>query len=81
MRKFGFTTLSLIFMAILCSMPCEPTRAAGLTYIDISNPFLRKIPIAIPYFKPLGEGAAERDASKKAADLYVAFPLESTEGP
>ena len=40
-------------------------------YIDISNPFLRKIPLAVPYFKnQTGTAEAER-LSKSAADLLA----------
>jgi len=38
-------------------------------YIDITNPFLRKIPLAIPMFKNLNGGAAEAEYSRKAVEL------------
>ncbi len=41
---------------------------ADYGYIDISNPFLRKIPIAIPLFKPFSGSLEEDRASVKASD-------------
>ncbi len=38
-------------------------------YIDIRNPFLRKIPLAVPLFKNLNSGAREEDNSRKAVDF------------
>lgn len=40
-------------------------------YIDISNPFLRKIPLAIPLFKNVSGSDSEAGSSKAAADLLV----------
>ncbi len=38
-------------------------------YIDISNPFLRKIPLAVPWFKMTSGHAVEQEQSRKAAEL------------
>ena len=38
-------------------------------YIDISNPFLRKIPLAVPFFKMTSGHVAEQELSRQAADL------------
>lgn len=46
-------------------------------YIDIRNPFLRKIPLAVPFFKNLNGGAREDDNSRKAAD-FMAGSLDFT---
>ncbi|MDJ0818866.1 MAG: Tol-Pal system beta propeller repeat protein TolB [Desulfobacterales bacterium] len=40
-------------------------------YIDISNPFLRKIPLAVPYFKNVNGGGEEKRLSKSSADLLA----------
>ncbi len=42
---------------------------AEYEYIDISNPFLRKIPIAVPFFKTIYGSDAETEMSKKASNL------------
>ena len=41
-------------------------------YIDISNPFLRKIPLAIPLFKNETGTAQEARLSEASADLLSA---------
>lgn len=46
-------------------------------YIDIRNPFLRKIPLAVPLFKNLNGGAREEDNSRKAVD-FMASSLDFT---
>jgi len=42
---------------------------ADYTYINISNPFLRKVPIAIPVFKNLSENFVDARISRQAADM------------
>ena len=42
---------------------------AEYDYIDITNPFLRKIPIAVPLFKKMSSGDATAQLSIKASDL------------
>ncbi len=46
-------------------------------YIDISNPFLRKIPLAVPLFKNENGTAEEKRLSNSSADL-LASSLEFT---
>jgi TolB protein len=46
-------------------------------YIDITNPFLRKIPIAIPVFKTMSFDNASAKLSKEASDL-LSSTLEFT---
>ena len=47
------------------SGPCR----AGYDYIDITDPFLRKIPIAIPSFNKVSTGDATEQLSRTASDL------------
>jgi TolB protein len=42
---------------------------ADYDYIDINNPFLRKIPIAIPVFSSLSDSKTRKPVLKKASDL------------
>ena len=44
---------------------------AEYDYIDITNPFLRKIPIAIPIFKNMSSGVTTEQLSIKASDLLA----------
>jgi TolB protein len=53
--------------------PCP----AEYDYIDITNPFLRKIPIAVPIFKRMSLDEAGERLSKKSSDL-LAETLEFT---
>jgi len=57
--------------ALVCFVCMATFSAAQDTtqYIDITNPFLRKIPLAIPMFKNLNGGAAEAEYSRKAVEL------------
>src|SRR5210317_1546347 len=41
-------------------------------YIDISNPFLRKIPLAVPLFKNENETGEEKRLSNSSAELLAA---------
>jgi TolB protein len=56
-------TLSILVAPTLCS--------AGYDYIDITHPFLRKIPIAVPFFKTVSTGSASDQLSKTASDLLA----------
>ncbi|MBW2368296.1 MAG: Tol-Pal system beta propeller repeat protein TolB [Deltaproteobacteria bacterium] len=43
--------------------------ASNYDYIDITNPFLRKIPISVPIFKSMNDTESERQIAKEGADL------------
>jgi TolB protein len=42
--------------------------AANYNYVDVTNPFLRKIPIAVPHFKPTTGGGNEGTISRTASE-------------
>ncbi len=63
-----FFALSLV-VALVASM--ASTANAQYDYIDITNPYLRKIPVAIPYFKAITGSEDELDISRKGADILV----------
>jgi len=67
MRKYFIKTICLAIFLPLLIMPglCW----ADYDYIDIKNPFLRKIPIAIPVFSSLPDSKTKKPALKKASDL------------
>jgi TolB protein len=74
-RSIVFITLGFILFApMLCLAQSSPDQ---YDYIDISNPFLRKIPLAIPLFKNVSGSGSEAESSKSAADL-LASSLEFT---
>ncbi len=55
-----------IFMTMI--LVCTPAAAAEYDYIDISNPFLRKIPLAVPWFKDMSEADAGNVMSVQLPD-------------
>ncbi len=67
MPKFFLTVLFLCVL-LAGSPPCH----AEYDYIDISTPFLRKIPIAVPEFKSLNQTPQELEISLAASDQLSA---------
>jgi TolB protein len=68
---------SVVFITIGCVLIASGSSFAQsgsdpYDYIDISNPFLRKIPLAIPLFKNETGTAEETRLSKSSADLLSA---------
>ncbi len=70
-----FQTVCLI--AMVSFLIGKAAHCAEYNYIDITNPFLRKIPIAVPVFKNMSPGEATAQLSRQAADL-LADTLEFT---
>jgi TolB protein len=69
--------LTIIFPVLLILLQAQPSAAAQYNYIDISNPFLRKTPIAVPILKALpGDSAAMQAAT--ATTQLLAYYLEFT---
>ena len=75
LKSISFIILGLFLMGpVLCWAQSE---ADQYEYIDISNPFLRKIPLAVPYFKNVTGAEEEVRLSKSSAEL-LASSLEFT---
>lgn len=67
-----------IFLILVTSFFVPPAMGqTDLEYIDITNPFFKKIPIAVPYFNPVSGLFDEKIVSKRASDL-LAETLEFT---
>lgn len=64
MRLIRFSIQSLLFLFLF--LPA--IGAADIKYIDLTNPFLRKIPMAVPVFKALTPNAAEAPLADGVAD-------------
>jgi len=64
-------------MVIMSFWAVPGVARSGYDYIDISQPFLRKIPIAVPLFKKVSSGHEPDQLSKSASDL-LAETLEFT---
>ncbi len=59
-----------VWLVSIAVVLVAPARAwAGYQYIDITNPFLHKIPLAVPVFKSLTPNPAEKKIALEAADL------------
>jgi len=59
----------LVISFIVMPQPCS----ADYDYIKISDPFLNKIPVAVPVFKCLSEASAGKAISVTASDLVSGF--------
>jgi TolB protein len=72
-------TAWMLVVVFICSSGAADAQPSGESYqyIDIRNPFLRKIPLAVPLFKNLTGGAREDDNARKAAD-FMASSLDFT---
>lgn len=66
-NKYIRAGLFLTAITILLLMPDPAT--AKYDYIDITNPFMKKLPIAVPLFKDMTGTQAEQTFSKTASDL------------
>ncbi len=69
MKHYSIKTIGLIALAYV--MIGTGISGAGYDYIDITHPFLRKIPIAIPVFKKVYPGEATDRLSRTASDLLA----------
>lgn len=58
-----------ICILILSIAAVSPNTYAQYDYIDITKPFLRKIPVAIPVFKAINRTGQESEIGKKGADI------------
>ena len=70
LRSIVVTTVAVLLIgSALCFAQSDEDQ---YDYIDISNPFLRKIPLAIPFFKNESGNSEEARLSTSAADLLSA---------
>ncbi len=64
--------IRLMMLCVLCFWnPWEAVQAANVTYINISNPLLKKTPIAVTEFKSFNGHAAEVLAGQKAVQILT----------
>lgn len=69
MKRIGFP--ALVAALLLALVPWPATALADYGYIDITNPFMRKIPIAIPTFKAVEDGDSDSPIRRQASDLLA----------
>ncbi len=68
MKTTGIFRCSMwIFIGAL--LVCPRISQADYDYIKITDPFLKKVPIAVPYFKALEDGPATDPQLRKSADI------------
>jgi TolB protein len=69
MRNFVAVVLACLMVFSLNSVKIGAETADQYEYIDIRNPFLRQIPLAVPPFKNVSGSSTESRVSKEASDL------------
>ena len=66
-------TIGINIIIVILSLLTPLKGNAEVRYIDLTNPFLRKIPMAVPVFKSLTPSDAEKklvsDVSDQVADM------------
>lgn len=75
LRSFFLVALGFFLMVPMSAL--GQSDADQYEYIDISNPFLRKIPLAVPMFKNVTGTAEEIQLSKSSSEL-LAVSLDFT---
>lgn len=71
LRQMGVCVLIGVTLVLFSLPSAAQSQGESYQYIDIKNPFLRKIPLAVPHFKNGAGSAREEDTSRKAADLLA----------
>ncbi|BBO81656.1 protein TolB [Desulfosarcina ovata subsp. sediminis] len=67
---------AMLVVMVLMLLP-QPAAAASYNYIDISNPFLRKTPIAVPTFQTDGQDSTAAPVARQASQL-ISYYLDFT---
>ncbi|MCD6225088.1 MAG: Tol-Pal system beta propeller repeat protein TolB, partial [Deltaproteobacteria bacterium] len=62
----------ICYFAVIFFFTGSQSSFAGYDYIDITNPFLRKIPVAVSYFKTFSGSREERQVVLETSDLLSA---------
>ncbi len=71
MTRFINKLLLRVIIMFLGVLFIPNATRAEYDYINISNPFLNKIPMAIPVFKSMNNTAAEKEIALQASDLMT----------
>ena len=67
----GCRTLIAWSIATIFILTIPGVSLAGYDYIDITQPYLRKLPIAVPFFKKISTGDDASQLSKTLSDLLA----------
>ena len=70
-KRLRLKIFAAIFLTVLAfsSLTFVSAMAADYDYVEVNSPFLRKIPTAVPIFKAVTSGAAEKTIATEASDL------------
>ncbi len=72
MRMHRLISSAASVLTVILFLSSNPGLSwADYDYINISNPFLNKIPTAVPVFKSMSNTAAEKEISVEASDLMT----------
>ncbi|OQY13063.1 MAG: Tol-Pal system beta propeller repeat protein TolB [Desulfobacteraceae bacterium 4572_19] len=67
MKKNIIVSICFVVILFVVALPCR----AGYDYISISDPFIRKIPVAVPVFKSLTSNSKEDIVAKEASKILA----------
>jgi TolB protein len=70
-RKTARVALALWVWGVFSMLMGASPSGASYDYINISNPFLKKIPVAVPAFKGMTDAAAGADTALKISEMMV----------
>ena len=73
-----FRTLFLLLAACIGLASCYPRQASARVYVDLNQPFARKMPMAVPDFTPLDRGAPAPDTLAKDLPRSLGDGLDLT---
>ena len=66
-----WSLFTALLLASLLAAAAPAAAQESYQYIDIRNPFLRKIPLAVPLFRTPNDSAREADSARKAVELLA----------
>jgi TolB protein len=69
LKRIG--TIPILTLALVAMLVAPPWGRADYDYIDITNPFIQKIPLAVPVFKAFEENETDLKIRREASDLLV----------
>jgi len=64
-------TLIALLVATVLILMIPGVSLAGYNYIDITQPYLKKLPIAVPFFKKISDGDDANRLSRTLSDLLA----------
>ena len=66
-----FYRILVMTTVLVCTLALAESSPAQYNYIDIDNPFLRKIPMAVPVFTDLDDSKTDNQTLQDGSDLLI----------